>query len=148
MGSSHLGLDPADPSRRSFLGAAALAAVAAVLPAGCGLATGPSDSFSGTFVVKVGDYPGLAATPGIALLQNPPIPLAAVRLGANGFAVFSRRCPHQGGIVNLTGYGFRCPNHGAVFDAAGHNVGGQPTGSLTSFAAVYDPVTDLLTITG
>ncbi|MGE0442078.1 MAG: ubiquinol-cytochrome c reductase iron-sulfur subunit [Gemmatimonadales bacterium] len=138
----------ANPARRDFLGRLALAAVGTLLADACvaGLGTGPS-SFSGSFSVTVTDYPALASVGGIALLSGAPVPMAAVRTGATSFDVFSRRCPHQGTTINLSGSGFRCPNHGAQFNAQGQNVGGQPTGSLTRFNSTYDTGTDTLTVT-
>lgn len=137
-----------EPSRREFLAASLLAAVGSVLASACGSETGPSPGFTGTFSVTVADYPTLATVGGIALLQNPPSPMAAVRTGAGSFAVFSRLCPHQGTTIGLNGTGFRCPNHGALFDSQGHNVGGQSTSSLHQYAASYDAGTDTLTVTG
>ncbi len=133
-------------SRRDFLTAGTVAAVATLLASACGGATGPSPGFSGTFVVDVGDYPTLATVGGVALLNGAPTPMAAVRSGPNEFLVFSRICPHQGTTIGLGGNGFRCPNHGALFDAGGNNVGGHATGSLSRYTAAYDETADQLTI--
>ena len=138
---------PADPSRRQFLAGATLIAVSGLLANAC-QAMGPSQGFSGTFTFKPSDYPALASAGGIALIDNAPIPLAAVTTGSDSYLVLSRICPHQGATIGLNGAGFRCPGHGATFDARGNNTGGFPAGSMQTMVSSYDPATGEVTVTG
>lgn len=143
--------DLPDPVRRDLLARAGLAAVAGLLLNSCGaladlFAPGTGTTLSGPLTINVADYPALANVGGVALLTNVPAPLAAVRATTTTFAVFSRRCPHQGTTIGLNGTGFRCPNHGALFDRQGNNTGGFRAGSLQSVASTYDQATNVLTI--
>ena len=133
--------------RRGFLSQAMLTAAAMALAA-CGGggdgATAPSTIGSS---LRVADYPGLAATGGVATASVNGTPLAIVRTGASSFAALSRVCPHQGNLVNpVSGGGFLCPGHGARFDATGRWTGGQNTSSLRSYPTTYDAATGLLAI--
>ena len=96
--------------------------------------------------VNVNDYAALAATGGIALVTVSGAPLAIVRTGTSSFLALSRRCPHQGTTVNVSGGGFLCPNHGAQFNSSGTWVGGERTSSMTSYSTSYNTATGVLTI--
>ena len=134
-------------NRREFLQSATLAAVSTLLAAACGGRidfdsglSGPSATPDG-FSFKVADYPALARVGGIAVIAGAPIPLAAVRVSASSYAVFSLVCPHAGTTVAPAGAGFKCPNHGAMWDSAGTWTGGQPTSGLTRLEATLDATT-------
>jgi Rieske Fe-S protein len=142
---------PADPDRRLFLTRATLTAVGSMLLSSCGAlvkAFEPTTSgaIAGPLTITVGDYPTLATVGAITLLRNVPAPMAAVRVDATTFAVFSRYCPHRGAVIGLNGSGFKCPNHGALFNSQGANTGGFRTGSLRQYTTSYDPATGVLTI--
>jgi Rieske Fe-S protein len=128
--------------RRTFLSAATLAAVVALLQA-CGSSTadfftGPS---GGALTVKLSDFPVLASVGGLARVDNGVgAPTALVRTGASSFRGVTMVCTHQGATIDVTGSSFRCPNHGALFNAAGVNTGGQPTSNLATYAATFDGV--------
>jgi cytochrome b6-f complex iron-sulfur subunit len=128
-------------SRRAFLAeSAALTAVAAFFAACTG------DQFvapSGPVDVKVSDFPGLATTNQLVLIDSAR---AAKRTGASTFAAWSRACTHEGTRVNLSGSGFQCPNHGARFDNNGNVTLGPASRPLVSLPTSYDAATDTLTI--
>jgi Rieske Fe-S protein len=126
-------------SRRAFVSAATLAAVAVVLDAcSSGSAGGFTGPTGGAFTVKVSDFAALATVGGIARVESSGAPTALVRTGATSFAAFSMVCPHQGSTINITSGSFTCPNHGAQFTAAGVWKGGERTGNLTSYSATFD----------
>ena len=127
--------------RRTFLSAATLAAVAALLEAcsvGRDFFTGPS---GGPLTVKVSDFAALATVGGIARVDaGNGAPTALVRTGTSTFRGVTMVCTHQGSTINISGSGFRCPNHGALFNSAGANTGGQQTSALSTFSATFDGV--------
>lgn len=96
--------------------------------------------------VVIANWPALATVGGIAgsvgTVQGTAT--AIVRTGANSFAAFSMRCPHQGTTIRIenwqrTGSAFHCPNHDALFDAAGKLLAGSPqsTSSLVVRTVTY-----------
>jgi Rieske Fe-S protein len=127
--------------RRTFLSAATMAAVAAVLEAcsagGGNFFTGPS---GGPLTVSLSSFPALATVGGIARVDNGNgAPTALVRTGASTFRGLTMVCTHQGSTIDVVNNtSFRCPNHGALFNANGANTGGQQTSSLAVFAATFD----------
>jgi Rieske Fe-S protein len=103
----------------------------------------------GSVTVSLANHPGLANVGGIVLVTETSAPIALERTGTSTFVAYSLICPHQGGTVELTGntsVPFQCPLHGAQFNAAGANVGGQGTSSLSRYATVYDATTNTVTI--
>ena len=135
--------DAMQVSRRTFLSAATLAAVAAVLEScsggggGDGV-TGPS-SGGGALTVTLSNFPQLATVGGIAKVDGGVgLPTALVRTGASTFVSLSMVCTHAGTTIGINGSGFLCPNHGAVFSSTGANIGGQPTSSLQSFSNTFN----------
>lgn len=135
----------ADLSRRQFVSAATLSAIALTLSA-CGggelgggdRVTAPAPSPTPTptpsptnppvglnqIGVTVSSYPALLAVGGVAKVSNSP-PIAVARTAA-GFVAYSLRCPHAGTTVTAQpGNTWRCNNHGALFGASGAWNGGQ-----------------------
>jgi Rieske Fe-S protein len=137
----------AGASRREFITTSAASAVAAVLVAACGGASGAT-AVTGpvSLSVEVSKYAALTNIGGIARVDSGGTPVAAVRTGASAFAAFSLICPHFGCTVGISGSAFRCPCHGALFASTGAWTGGQRTSSLTSLATTYDASTGVLTI--
>jgi cytochrome b6-f complex iron-sulfur subunit len=129
--------------RRTFLSAATLMAVSALLDAcggskGVDFFTGPS---GGALVVKLSDFPALASVGGLARVDNGSgAPTALVRTAASSFLGVTMVCTHQGATIDVTGTSFRCPNHGALFSSTGVWQGGQPTTSLATYTATFDGV--------
>ncbi len=129
--------------RRTFLSAATLAAVAAVLEAcsggGGSFFTGPS---GGALTVSLSSFPALATVGGVARVDNGNgAPTALVRTGSSTFRGLTMVCTHQGSTIDVVGgTSFRCPNHGALFNSAGANTGGQQTSSLAVYTATFDGV--------
>ena len=148
----------ADFSRRDFVSAAMLAAIAATLAA-CGngeltaaeklLAAGdsttpstptptPTPTPTGTptvganqFGVTVANYAALASVGGVAVVRSSPA--IALARTSYGFVAYSLRCPHEGTTVSvLSNNTLRCPNHGALFASTGSWSGGYRTGSLSA----------------
>src|SRR5579871_2899562 len=121
---------PGGVDRRTFLSAATLAAVAAVLEAcsggGATFFTGPS---GGTLTVSLSSFPALATVGGVARVDGGNgAPTALVRTGASTFRGLTMICTHQGSTIDVVNNSsFRCPNHGALFNSAGVNTGGQST---------------------
>jgi len=134
--------------RRTFLSAATLVTVAAVLEACSGSSasffTGPS---GGALTVRVSSFPALATIGGVARVDNGNgAPTALVRTGASTFRGLTMVCTHQGSTINVVGNtSFRCPNHGALFNSSGANTGGQPTSGLAVYTATFDGV-DTVTV--
>src|SRR4051812_25810192 len=88
--------------RRTFLVQSALLAAAAALAA-CGGMDATAPNLAAGTQIRVGDYPTLATTGGIALVDVSNALLAVVRTGSSTFVVLSRVCPHQGSIVGQNG---------------------------------------------
>ena len=141
-------------NRREFLQRATLAAVSSLLASACGGRidfasglSGPSATAEG-FSFNVADYPALAQVGGIAVIAGAPLPLAAVRVNASSYAVFSLVCPHAGTTVGPSGNGFKCPNHGAMWDSGGNWTGGQATSGLTRLPATLDATAGRVVVSG
>lgn len=137
--------DAMNVSRRTFLSATTLAAVATMLEAcsgGGGDVTGPGpgpDPSGGSLTVTVSSFPALASVGGIAKVDGGVgSPTALVRTGASTFVALSMICTHQGTTININGTGFLCPNHGAQYSSAGANIGGQPSSSLQIFSTTFN----------
>ncbi len=141
-------------TRRDFLQSSTLAAVSALLASACGgridFGTGPSGTTAGldAFTIKLADYPVLGSVGGMAVIGGAPVPMAAVRVDAATYAVFSLVCPHAGTTVAPAGAGFRCPNHGATWDSAGTWTGGQRTSGLTRLQTTFDAAAGTLVVSG
>ena len=128
-------------SRRGFVSAATLSAVAVALTAcgggGDGTTTlgptppplGPTPPVSGQVVVTLSQYPALGTLGAAARVSvNPAVALART---PDGLVAYSLECTHQGSIVNIgSDYSIVCPNHGARFTSAGVWTGGQQTTNL------------------
>jgi nitrite reductase/ring-hydroxylating ferredoxin subunit len=128
-------------SRRTFVSAATLATVAAMLEA-CGAsggATGPGGS-GGAFTVTLASFSQLSTVGGIARVDGGTgSPTALVRTGTSSFVALSMICTHEGTTIGISGSGFTCPNHGAKFDSTGAWVSSpQRTTNLTSFTTTFD----------
>jgi thiosulfate dehydrogenase (quinone) large subunit len=128
-------------SRRTFLADAATISALTALFAACG--ESPVEPPTGKVEVKVGDFPGLATTNQLVLVDSRR---AAKRTGAATFVAFSRLCTHEGTPVEVSGSGFLCPNHGSRFDNNGGVTAGPATQALPTIATSYDAATDILTI--
>ena len=134
--------------RRTFLSAAAAAAVLAVLD-GCsssgGMFTGPD---GGPFTVTLTNFTALAAVGGVARV-DPGIgaPTALYRSDVSTFVALSMVCPHAGfAPIDITSSGFHCPAHGSAFSKSGTLVNGPAPTGLTSFATTYDAVSGTVAI--
>ncbi len=140
-----------DCSRRDFLERSTVAALSAILAA-CGgriefgNVSGPSGT--GAMTIQLADYPALDTIGGVVVISGATTPMAAVRLDASTYAVFSLICPHAGTTVGRNGAGFRCPNHGATWNASGVWTGGQRTSGLTRLTATVDQTVGTLTVEG
>jgi Rieske Fe-S protein len=102
--------------------------------------------------VTIASWPALASVGGVAgsVGTVSGSPVAVVRTGANTFAAFSLRCPHQGTTVQVqNGTSFRCPNHGALWSANGALQPNSPlrTSSLTPRNVSYVAGDSVLFIT-
>lgn len=142
--------EKAGTSRREFIATSAASAVAALLVAACGGASGTTGIGGGpvSLSVQVSNYAALANVGGIARVDTGGTPVAAVRTGASTFAAFSLICPHFGCTVGINGSAFLCPCHGARFASTGTWIGGQRTTNLSSLGTSYNATTGVLTITG
>ena len=142
--------EPVQIGRREFVARSAMG-LGALMVAACqaGVDTAP---LSGSVVVSIANHPALATTGGIVRVTESSTPIALERTGATTFVAYSLICPHQGNTVEVisssasSAVPFECPVHGARFNAAGSNVGGQPSGSLSRYTAVYDSATNSVTI--
>jgi Rieske Fe-S protein len=137
-------------NRRTFLSAAAMAAVVAALDACSGL-TGPGGSFGGSyggpFTVSLAKFTTLSSVGGVARVDGGNgAPTALYRSGASSFVALSMVCPHAGfAPIDITSSGFYCPGHGSSFAKNGVVTGG-PSSSLASFQATYNASAGTVTV--
>ena len=131
--------------RRTFLVQSGILAAIAALNA-CMNGGDSSTAPNVNTTITLSNYPALANVGGVAVLTLGNAPLAIVRTGTSSFLALSRVCPHQGGIVQLSGSDFVCPVHGATFNLSGQWIGGQRTSSLRSYTTSYDAASGTLTI--
>jgi len=139
--------EPVQIGRREFVARTSVG-LGALLLAACemGVDTSP---LSGSVVVNVANYSQLATVGGIVRVNETSTPIALERTGTATFVAYSLVCPHEGVTVQVTGGAsipFTCPGHGAQFNPSGQNVGGQKTGSLATYSAVYDASANTVTI--
>lgn len=126
--------------RRTFLSAAAAAAVLAVLE-GC---TSPSGMFTGAFggpfTVTVANFSALANVGGVARVDpGTGAPTALYRSDTATFVALSMICPHAGfAPIDITSTGFHCPAHGSTFAKSGALVNGPAPTGLATFATTFD----------
>jgi Rieske Fe-S protein len=137
-------------SRREFVSAATLSAVALALTA-CGGggddSTGPIDTGVGTVNITLADFPALA-TVGRPAVVRPSPRVAMVRTASGAFIAYSLSCTHQGSPVNIEAdNSLRCPNHGARFTAEGVWTGGQATRNLVRLPVALNAGSTIATIT-
>ena len=136
-------------SRRDFVSAATMSAVAIALTA-CGggddESSGPTSPGTGQINVTLSSFPVLATVGATVKVRNSP-PVALART-STGLVAFSLSCTHQGTTVNIgTDFSIVCPNHGARFTAAGVWTGGQPTSNLVRLPVTLDGAGTTATIT-
>ncbi len=135
--------------RRTFLTAAATAAVLAVLD-GCTTAPGGmfTGSYGGPFTVTVANFSALATVGGVARVDGGTgAPTALYRSDASTFVALSMICPHAGfAPIDITSSGFHCPAHGSTFSKSGALLGGPSPTGLASFAVTFDQAAGTVTI--
>lgn len=134
--------------RRTFLVQSGILAAIAALNACGGLSAGDvtQPSLPANSSIKVGDYPTLANVGGVALLSLGGAPIAIVRTSTTDFLALSRVCPHQGGLITVSGNDFVCTRHGATFNLNGTWIGGQRTSNMRQYTTSYDATSGTLTI--
>src|SRR5262245_45668718 len=142
-------------NRRKFLTLAAAAGATAALAAcgdgelsgtgvkvggngdGTGSGTPPTGTPSGQVTLTVGDYPALAQTGGLVMVNNTFV--AVKRTGPAAFDAFSMSCTHEGCLTSIVnGVRFDCPCHFSQFDANGAVIRGPATDPLAKFPTSYD----------
>jgi Rieske Fe-S protein len=126
-----------EPTRRDFVIQASAAAVALLFASCAGSATSPI-TLSGSFTVKLSDYPALANVGGVALVTSSGGYPVVLERTASGYLALSRVCPHQGGTIGLSGSTFVCPVHGARFDMNGTWTGGERTSNMRQLSVTAD----------
>jgi nitrite reductase/ring-hydroxylating ferredoxin subunit len=139
--------------RRAFLGRGVLGALSAAMASACGDrdigGTYPLDPYPAQLVVKLADFPALAAVGGRARVDGGTKPVVVTRTGDKTYEALSLVCPHQGATVDLVGTStYRCPSHLAEFSATGAWTGGKQTGDLTVLGVTLDEAAGTLTIDG
>jgi Rieske Fe-S protein len=136
--------------RRTFLSAAAMAAVVAALDACSGL-TGPGGGFSGAYggpiTVTLANFSALATVGGVARVDGGSgAPTALYRSGASSFVALSMVCPHAGfSPIDITSTGFYCPGHGSSFTKSGAVTSG-PASNLVAYQATYNATAGTVTV--
>ena len=129
-------------SRRDFVSAATLSAVAVVLTAcgggGAEDAAGPVPPGTGEVAIALASFPELATVGNVAKVRNSP-PIAMART-STGLVAFSMSCTHQGTTVLIeSDKTLQCPNHGARFTFDGVYVtSSQRTTSLVRLPVVVN----------
>jgi Rieske Fe-S protein len=148
-------------TRRGFLAAGAVAAIAATLGAcsngggdgatapGVRVPTGVTTTASQT-IVDLNVQAALAATTGAYLIiENGARSLIVVNLGSNTFRALSAVCTHQGCLVGgIASNQVFCNCHGSRFSTTGAVVQGPAGSPLATFANSYDAVAKTITIAG
>ncbi len=123
--------------RRGFVGLAAGAVVAAVLPACASVASLPVRPQDGVVRLVLREHPRLVA-PGGWLRIRPDgqdTAIYVLNLG-DGFAALSPVCQHQGCIVDIRGALLVCPCHGSTYDREGAVLRGPTERPLVRYPAV------------
>lgn len=101
---------------------------------------------SAGLAVTIANWPALANVGGAAgsVGNVAGVGVAIVRTGANSFAAFSMRCPHQGTTIRVenysnTGSAFHCPTHDALWNSAGQLIPAsrERTSSLSALTVSY-----------
>jgi nitrite reductase/ring-hydroxylating ferredoxin subunit len=134
--------------RRAFLVQSGILAAVAALEA-CGLSSGgevTAPTLPSNTTISISNYPSLANVGGVVVLTIGSAPIAIVRTGDTSFLALSRICPHQGGLIQLSGSDFVCTRHGATFDIDGGWIGGQRTSNMRQYTTSYDATSGTLTI--
>jgi Rieske Fe-S protein len=137
--------------RRTFLSAATLVAVAAVLD-GCTTLAGPGGSsggsYGGPFTVTLASFGALATVGGTARVDNGSgAPTALYRSGASSFVALAMICTHQGYYpIEITGSGFYCPLHGSSYSRSGGPTGGFAQSNLQTFGTSYNASAGTVTV--
>jgi cytochrome b6-f complex iron-sulfur subunit len=137
--------------RRTFLSAAAMAAVLAALD-GCSGLTAPGGDFSGAyggpFTVTLADFSALGAVGGVGRVDGGiGAPTALYRSAATSFIALSMVCPHQGfAPIDITSSGFSCPAHGSQFSKAGAVLSGPAPSNLATYTTTYDATAGTVTV--
>jgi len=129
-----------DLSRRGFIcGALALAVTGmdtALLAEGAQAASGVKVLKSGKVEVTIAKVPALAKVGGAALVGNVKgVPVALVRISAQGFKALNLICRHQGATVELNGTKWVCPRHGSEYALNGALQIGPSTKPLLALPA-------------
>lgn len=134
--------------RRAFLVQSGILAAIAALNACGGLGSGDvtAPSVPANSSITISNYPALANVGGVALVSIGSAPVAIVRTSTTSFLALSRICPHQGGLIGLSGNEFVCSRHGATFNIDGDWIGGQPTSNMHQYTTSYDATSGTLTI--
>jgi Rieske Fe-S protein len=138
-------------SRRDFVSAATLSAMAVVLTA-CGGgseegATGPIEPGTGQIAISLANFPELATVGSVARVRiTPPVAMART---STGLVAFSLSCTHQGTTVLIEDdRTLQCPNHGARFTFDGIWVNSsQRTSSLVRLPVAVDAGGTTATVT-
>lgn len=138
-------------SRRDFVrGAAALTAVAAVVPSEL-LTTafaadgGKQGTIAGLYTMNFSDFPALASVTGSVRLDPSKLAgskefdgIIVTRISATEFAAVSEVCTHQGcSVATFNGTSLNCPCHGSRYDAKGKVLEGPAVAALTTFTTSY-----------
>lgn len=134
--------------RRAFLVQSGILAAMAALSAcgGLGGADVTQPNVPANTTINISDYPALASVGGVALLNVGSSPIAIVRTSTTSFLALSRVCPHQGGLITVSGNDFVCTRHGATFNLNGTWIGGQRTSSMYQYTTSYDAASGTLTL--
>ena len=142
-------------TRRGFLSASALAAIAATLAA-CGSegATGPGVSIptgvtltGTTTTISLVAQPGLANTGGYLIIANAGRSLIVVNLGGTTYRALSAVCTHEGCLISgMVSNTIVCNCHNSSYTTGGAVLGGPARGSLALFQAVHDPVANTVVV--
>ncbi len=111
--------------RREMLKRGGLAAAALLLAACAVPGTDTTGVSGGPFTLKLSDYPQLANSGGVVLVNN-----VAVENTGGSYLGLSLVCPHRGGQILQSSNYFQCTVHGATFDLQGNWIGGQPTTNM------------------
>lgn len=111
----------------------------------------PRADETGSLVLKLSDYPALAADFGAvrigtsALSNNLPTglfyPILINRAPNNVFHVLSSQCTHEDSVVRTYSRSSNssvCPRHGSVFGIDGRRISGLAQSALRKYSAVFD----------
>ena len=130
--------------RRTFLGAAALAAAGAALSSCASVASLPVVPVNGAVRLPLGQHPTLQQPGGLLRLRHESQQIYVLSLDSGDYAALSPICTHLGCTVEVAGAQLICPCHGSTYDRSGRVLRGPAERALRRFPTSVTPEGELV----